>query len=147
MKIILKTNVSTDYEKVFEGFTLKLFKALKPPLTGLEVQRFDGCHTGDEVHLEVKVLGQKQTWISHITDFQHNSQEVYFIDEGHVLPPPLVYWKHKHRMIKRTQDKSTIVDEIEFKTHSRFLDTLLYPALYAQFRLRKPVYQRFFGKS
>lgn len=147
MKIILPTNVSTDYELVFEGFNLDLFKALKPPLTGLEVERFDGCSEGDEVHLEVSVFGQKQKWVSLITAFEKNDQEIYFIDEGHILPPPLAYWKHKHRIIKRTQEKSTIIDEIEFRTHSKALDALIYPALYAQFRLRKPVYQKFFGKA
>lgn len=146
MKINIATDVALDYEKVFEGFNLELFKALRPPLTGLEVERFDGCAPGDEVHLKIKTLGREQTWVSHITDFEHNSQEIYFIDRGHILPPPLAYWKHKHRIIKRTLDKSTIVDEIEFKTHSKILDSGLFPILYTQFRLRKPVYQKYFGK-
>jgi ligand-binding SRPBCC domain-containing protein len=147
MKIILATNVSTSYQQVFEGFDLKLFKALKPPLTGLEVKRFDGCSKGDEVHLEVSILGQKKKWVSLITEDQQNEQEIYFIDEGRVLPPPLAFWKHKHRIIRRTQDKSTIIDEIEFRTHSKVMDAIIYPALYAQFRLRKPVYRKFFGKA
>lgn len=147
MKIILKTNVSTSYQEVFKGFNLELFKALKPPFMGLEVKRFDGCSQGDEVHLEVGLLNQKQEWISHITKLEKNGQEIFFIDEGHKLPPPLAYWKHKHRIIKRTQEKSTLVDEIEFRTHSKILDSLIYPMLYAQFRLRGPVYRRFFGKA
>ena len=44
-------------------------------------------------------------------------------------------------------DGSTIVEDIHFSTNRRWLDVLIFPAMWAQFRLRGPVYRRFFGKA
>jgi ligand-binding SRPBCC domain-containing protein len=143
MRILIKTKLNKNYNEVFEGFNVDLFKALKPPLLGLDVTRFDGCKKGDEVHLRIKFGPISQSWVSHITEHGDDEQEHYFIDEGHVLPPPLKYWHHRHRVIK-DGDSSIIHDDIEFTSNNGFLDLVMYPALYIQFWLRKPAYKKFF---
>ena len=50
MKIIISTPIKNNYRDVFAQFNIELFKALKPPMIGLVVERFDGCKKGDEVH-------------------------------------------------------------------------------------------------
>ena len=145
MNILIKTRLSKNYKEVFKGFDLELFKALKPPLINLNVARFDGCKKGDEVHLEIGIGPLKQKWISHITDDFINEKECTFVDEGHILPPPLKDWKHTHRILNIDENICEIQDDINFSSGNSLLDFFLYPALYAQFALRIPVYKKFFN--
>ena len=145
MNILIKTRLSKNYKEVFKGFDLELFKALKPPLINLNVARFDGCKKGDEVHLEIGIGPLKQKWISHITDDFINKKECTFVDEGHILPPPLKDWKHTHRILNIDENTCEIQDDINFSSGNSLLDFFLYPALYAQFALRIPVYKKFFN--
>lgn len=143
MRILIKTKVRQEYRKIFQAFDINLFMKLKPPLVGLKVIRFDGCLKGDEVHIKVNILGFKQKWISLITSHGSNENEIYFIDEGMVLPPPLKHWKHKH-IIEKSIDSSIIIDDISYSTNYKMLDLLLFPALFVQFYYRKPVYKSLF---
>jgi ligand-binding SRPBCC domain-containing protein len=145
MKLKLETPVASSYKKVFERFDISLFEALKPPFINLTIDRFDGCSKGDEVHLQVGVGPLKQTWVSHITDSGETEDSLYFVDEGHVLPPPLKYWRHQH-IIKKIDDlSSVIIDDIEYSSGNQLLDRALYPVLYVQFALRGPIYKDTFG--
>lgn len=144
MRILIKTPLEQDFDTVFKGFDLELFKALKPPLIQLEVTRFDGCKKGDEVHLKIGLGFFSQKWISHITDHYDTLSEHTFIDEGHILPPPLKDWKHTHRVIKTGTNTCEIHDDIEFSSGYSILDLFMYPALWFQFWLRKPVYKKVF---
>ncbi len=144
MRITIKTKVKQEYKKVFQAFDINLFMKLKPPLIGLNVLRFDGCQQGDEVHVEINILGFKQKWVSLITSQHSDENEVYFIDEGVLLPKPLKYWKHMHK-IEKSIDSSIIIDDICYKSGSIFVDLLLFPAFYLQFFYRKPVYKSFFS--
>ena len=138
MKIKITTAIDKNYREVFALFNKKLFEALKPPVINLVVERFDGCKKGDEVHL--KVAGQR--WVSHITDYVENKDEIYFVDRGVIIPPPLKSWLHYHR-IERTGDNTcNIIDDIEYSSGNVFIDKLMYPALYAMFSMRKPIYKR-----
>lgn len=145
MQITIKTKAAQDYREVFQGFDIKLFMKLKPPLVGLNVLRFDGCSKGDIVQVEIRFLGLKQNWTSLITELVQNENEIYFIDEGTVLPKPLKYWKHKH-IIEKSVDSSIIIDDITYKTGSFLMDLLLFPVFFAQFFYRKPVYKSYFSK-
>ena len=136
MKILIKTHINKDYRSVFSQFNLKLFEALKPPLVSLKVERFDGCKKGDEVHL--KVSGQR--WVSHITELYEGEDEIYFIDVGAIIPPPLTSWKHIHRIERTGENKCNVVDDIEYSTGNKLLDKLIYPAIKAMFLLRRPIY-------
>ncbi len=142
MKFAIHTPIQNNYKDTFSKFNLDLFKALKPPLTSLIVERFDGCKKGDEVHLIVN--GQK--WVSHITDDFENDHELTFVDTGVVTPFPIVFWVHHHRILKKGLDSCEIVDDIEFKTPLYVLDLLLYFPFKIMFSLRKPVYKRELNK-
>lgn len=145
MRILIKTKLSKNFKAVHHGFDLNLFKALKPPLIGLEVKRFDGCLKGHEVHLEIGIGPLKQQWISLITDNIENDAECTFIDEGKVLPPPLKNWHHTHRILNIDGENCEIHDDIQYSSGNGLLDLLMYPALYFQFYLRRPVYQKYFS--
>lgn len=140
MQFKIKTTVEQDYQSVFMGFDKRLFLALNPPLMPLKLLRFDGCKTGDEVHLEL-AFGMK--WISLVTDFQEREDEIFFIDEGIQLPFFLTYWRHKHRIIKNGTG-TILIDDITYRSSSKIMDYLLFPFLWMQFKYRSPVYRRIF---
>jgi ligand-binding SRPBCC domain-containing protein len=144
LRFVLSTPVAKSINEVKDGFDLCIFKALKPPLISLDVERFDGCEAGGEIHLRIG-LGIKFKWISKIPEHNQNSQEWYFLDIGHQLPPPLRKWRHRHRVVKREAGGSFIVDDISFSSGSLPLDYLLYFPLKFQFMLRAPIYRRVFG--
>lgn len=138
MKIIIKTNISRNFREVFAKFNLDLFIHLKPPLVSLEVLRFDGCKKGDEVHL----LVSGKRWISHITDFYEDADQIYFVDMGFIIPAPLTSWKHIHRVERTGENTSQVIDDIEYTTGNPLIDKLIYPGIYAMFAMRKPIYKK-----
>jgi ligand-binding SRPBCC domain-containing protein len=143
MKILIKTKIEKNYQVLFSKFNVELFKALKPPLVNLDIERFDGCKKGDEIHLRMDVFGQlNQRWISLITSDFKSDYEINFVDEGALLPPPLVKWKHVHRIEKINETSSLIVDDIYFTSGNIIVDLAIYPALYLMFLYRKPIYKR-----
>ncbi len=146
MKIEIQTAVQQDYQQVWQGFTRELFLALAPPLTPINLLRFDGCNKGDEVHLEIDFGVSKQSWCSKITEQQTSADEIYFIDEGERLPFFLSKWKHKHRILKQKQG-SLIIDEIDFESFGGWGSFSLYPTLYFQFLYRQPIYRRWFAEN
>lgn len=147
MKLLLKTPIQNDLKTTFSLFNEDLFRALKPPLISLNVARFDGCKTGDEVHLEIGLGPVKQKWVSLITDDKEHDEVCFFIDEGKLLPPPLKYWKHIHRLVKVDNNNCMIEDDITFSSGNKFLDLLLYPIMYSQFAMRSPVYKKLLNRT
>ena len=128
------------------GFTRALFLALAPPFPRLHLRRFDGCRTGDVVEIELRTGLKTLPWTSLITeDGVLPDGTHYFVDEGQVLPPPLRSWRHRHLVRPGPAGGSVIVDDLEYRTAYRWLDALLYPALWAQFAWRRPIYRRWFG--
>tara|TARA_R110002020_G_scaffold353796_5_gene566641 strand:+ start:506 stop:940 length:435 start_codon:yes stop_codon:yes gene_type:complete len=144
MKIILSTKVNQDYIAVKNGFDETLFSKLNPPFPPVKLLRFDGSEKGDLVSLELNLLLFKQEWTSQITKNHTDEKEYYFVDEGVSLPFFLKRWEHKHRIIK-DGSHSIIRDEIEFEGSFGLLTLVLYPALYAQFAFRKPIYKKIFA--
>jgi ligand-binding SRPBCC domain-containing protein len=144
MKLRIRTSVHQSYRQVWAGFDRNLFLRLNPPFPPVQVLRFDGCHTGDEVHLELDFLLFRQTWKSKIVDQQMSAEEIYFVDEGFQLPFFLKYWRHRHRILRRGS-QAEIVDDIAFRTPFFLFDYLLYPVMYLQFAYRKPIYRKVFG--
>lgn len=141
MRINIRTQVEQNPKDVLAGFNLALFNALKPPMMPLKVLRFDGCETGDEVHLD---LGFGMKWIAKIIDHGEDSGSYFFVDQGIVLPFPLKSWNHQHKILKEGSG-SVVVDDIEFSSGYALLDLLLYPLLYSQFFWRKHIYTSCFG--
>jgi len=147
LKITLRTAVAQPPAQVMAGFTRALFVALAPPFPRLRVLRFDGCRTGDHVEIELNTLVKRLPWTSLIVDDgQLPDGTLYFVDEGQLLPPPLRYWRHQHLIQPGPNGSSVVVDALEYRTASPLLDALLYPAMWAQFAWRKPIYRRWFGK-
>ena len=143
MKILIETPIAKNFLEVFSLFNVKLFKALKPPLTDIDVIRFDGCAVGDEVHLQVKLLYLiKQNWKNKITSAHQNDHEASFTDEGLVIPTPMRSWKHVHTVRKVDDDHCVVVDDIDYTCGSEILDRMLYPVLWSMFKARGPVYIR-----
>lgn len=147
MKINLSTSVNQPFLKVKEGFTADLFKSLNPPFPPVKLLRFDGSSRGDIVSLELNFLLFKQVWTSEITEDETDEKEFYFIDEGIKLPFFLSFWRHKHRVVSQGLSQSLIIDEISYRSPALILDVLLFPVLYVQFAMRKPVYKKYFGKN
>jgi ligand-binding SRPBCC domain-containing protein len=145
MKILFKSDIKKSLPVVKAGFNRDLFLALSPPFPPFELVRFDGCLTGHEVHILLKTPGLLQKWVSLITDHQDSETEWFFIDEGRILPWPLSFWKHKHRVIKISDTESQIIDDIEFKTSPFWLAPFIYPALWLSFAIRPGRYRKFFG--
>ncbi|TGE14479.1 SRPBCC family protein [Hymenobacter elongatus] len=146
MHITLRTSVAQPPAQVLAGFTRELFLALAPPFPKLNLLRFDGCLRGDQVEIELVSGPLRQRWTSLITDHgQLPDGTLYFVDEAQTAPAPLRYWRHRHLMEPGPNGGSTIVDAIEFRTASKVLDALLYPAMWAQFAWRRPIYRRVFG--
>lgn len=144
MHLKLKTKVEQDFLTVKNGFNEKLFLSLNPPFPPVKLKKFEGCEKGDKVHLELNFIFFKQDWISEIT-FDNTSDKIFeFIDVGTQLPFFLKYWKHHHRVEKIGGNKSSIIDDIKFKSPFILLDFLLYPVLWLQFVYRKPIYKRVF---
>jgi len=146
MRIRIQTPVKESYTSVIQRFDRTLFEALTPPGARVELIRFDGSKLGDIVHIRLKLLGFLEAdWISDIIEDGITEEEAYFTDKGTQLPFFLASWKHRH-IVKKAENGSIIVDDIEFRTPNRILDYLLYPLLYGQFAYRKPIYRKFFGK-
>ena len=146
MRVVVRTFVSQAPAQVMAGFTRALFEALAPPFPKLRVLRFDGCRTGDKVEIELDTVVKRLPWTSLITDDGLRPDGThFFIDEGQVLPTPLRYWRHHHRIEPGPNGGSAIVDDLEYRTASWLLDAVLYPAMWTQFAWRRPVYRRWFN--
>jgi len=145
LKIVINTRVEKNFQLVFNKFNLDLFKALKPPVVKLDVERFDGCKKGDRVHLKLTTFGKVQHWESLITSDSRGDYEINFVDEGVLIPPPLKKWTHTHRVMKINETAALIVDEIEYHCANKVIDVMIYPALYSMFLFRVPVYKRVFA--
>lgn len=148
MHLYLRTHVVAAPAQVWQGFTRELFLALAPPFPPFRLRRFDGCRRGDEVHLELGTGPLCYPWTSLITDHGVLPDGThYFVDEGQQLPPPLRYWQHRHLMQPAPGGGSYIVEDLEYRTGSGLLDRLLWPAMWAQFAWRRPIYRRWFGRG
>lgn len=142
MRVLIETPIPKNFREVFSQFNRELFVKLKPPFINLVVERFDGCKKGHEVHLSISSGFSTNKWISLITDFHEDENEIYFIDKGTLIPPPIKTWTHKHSIKKISENECLVIDDIEFSTGNTLTDKIIYPALYAMFLLRKPIYKR-----
>ncbi len=145
MKIKIQTHVNQHYLEVKSGFNESLFKKLSPPFPPVRLIRFDGSSKGDLVTLELDFFVFKQKWTSKIVEDVTNDHEFYFIDQGIDLPFFLKSWQHKH-CIMQSGNGSIISDEISYEGPTGVFTYLLYPALYLQFWMRKPIYRKIFKK-
>ena len=142
----ITTNVDSSYLVVANRFDITLFENLAPAFPKIKVLRFDGCHKGNEVHIEMNLFITKQYWNALVIEQSKSADEWYFVDKGIVLPFPLRFWQHRHIIKRQENDTSNIIDAIEYKTGFLILDFLMLPFFYAQFAARKPIYKKYFSK-
>ncbi|NBX76892.1 MAG: hypothetical protein EBQ92_10095 [Proteobacteria bacterium] len=145
MRLYFEAEVKSPVLDVKKRFNQELFLKLKPPFMSLELERFDGCERGDEVHLKMGLPGFLQNWVSHITDSSQTESAWEFIDEGKELPHPFTYWKHIHRVEKINETSSRISDSINYRCQSPLLEKLLWGPLWLSFSIRPRVYREVFG--
>ena len=141
MKLLFTTPIDQPFEKIRERFNQNLFTYLAPPFLPVKILRFDGIKKNDEIHLK---LGPGQHWISLITLEATTDKGWSFIDEGKVLPWPLIFWKHHHRVDRISETSSQIVDDIEFECRPKVLGPLIRPILWSVFAVRPRRYQQYF---
>ena len=148
MHLLLHTRVAQPPARVLAGFNRSLFEQLAPPFPKTNLLRFDGSHPGDVVDMELVVGPKRWRWTSLIVDEGELPDGTrYFVDEGQQLPAPLRFWRHRHLVAPDARGAgSVITEDITYRTGSRVLDVLLYPAMWAQFSWRKPTYRRVFGR-
>lgn len=147
MRLLLRTPVAQPPAAVWAGFTRQLFLDLAPPLPQMRLLRFDGCHRGDEVHIELHLgplrLGRWDSLITAHGELPDGGR--YFVDEGQRLPGPLRFWRHRHLLEAGPAGGCVIVEDLEYRTPLRLLDWLAYPFMWATFAWRRPIYRRYFG--
>lgn len=144
MKLLFETPIHLPYEKVRDQFDSRLFTFISPESIPFNLKRFDGCKLGDEIHIELGPAFYKQKWVSVITQEETNLKGWSFTDEGKVLPWPLTYWKHQHRVDKISATECMIVDDIHYECSSSVLTFLMEPFLWSVFSIRPSRYQKFF---
>ncbi len=144
MRLLFRTPIKKDILFIKEKFTRELFLFLTPPWARVEIKQFDGCKKGDEIHVTIHQTGLTQEWVSLITSEVLTDDEWCFIDEGKLLPWPMTYWKHRHRVLKMSNGDSEIVDDINFECSSKWLNYPTYAVVYAVFAVRPSRYKKFF---
>lgn len=144
MKILFETPINLPFEKVRDRFTQDLFIHLAPPCIPFRLKKFDGCKVGDQVKIELGSWPFIQTWVSDITFEETNEKGWSFIDEGKVLPWPLSYWKHHHRVEKISDSECLIIDDIEYDCHLSTLTLFIKPFLWSIFAIRPKRYKEYF---
>lgn len=144
MKLLFKSPVPLPVQKVKDSFNRELFIRLAPPLIPFKLERFDGCVKGNEVHILLGLKPFQQHWVSLITYDGENESGWSFIDEGKVLPWPLSYWKHHHRVDRVSDSSSLILDDIEYRCSPALLSIFMKPFLWSVFAIRPRRYASFF---
>jgi ligand-binding SRPBCC domain-containing protein len=144
MNLFFRTPLSQPVKAVAKKFDRELFDFLTPAWASVKTVRFDGCKTGDEIHLELKVAGLPQKWVSVVTETKDEPQEWSFVDEGKVLPWPLKGWRHHHKIVRTSDFRSEIIDDITYECASPVLEKLIYPMMWATFSMRPGRYKKYF---
>ena len=145
MNIKVKTSVNAEGSFIIRHFNRDLFEKLNPPFPKVKLIRFDGSKKGDVVALELNFIFFKQRWESLITDDGEDESSHYFIDIGVKLPFFLSEWTHRH-IIKKTDNGSLIVDDINFRSYNLIFTFLMAPLIYFQMVFRKPIYRSYFNR-
>lgn len=148
MRFQILTKVRGDHRSVFLKFDQSLLLKLTPPGMKMELIRFQEPDAPNgSIQLRVTILGIiRQDWENVFSHYELGPEECHFVDEGKVLPFPMRLWRHDHRVLADGPDHAIINDDITFKTTFLLMDWLLFPILWLQFRYRRPIYRRIFGK-
>ncbi|WP_280768351.1 SRPBCC family protein [Salipaludibacillus daqingensis] len=69
---------------------------------------------GASVHLQLNFFVVKLQWKGKITEVV---EQAYFIDEGESLPFPFKSWKHVHAFKKVNEEKTKMIDRVEYEAY------------------------------
>jgi ligand-binding SRPBCC domain-containing protein len=144
MKIRLHSIVNCSFETVSGDFGRELFEYLLPPGLIAKLIRYDGSKPGNIIHIQFNFPFPSH-WVSIITDETKDNKKYVFVDEGKRLPFGLKKWKHIHSVIKRDDNTTEIIDDMNFETSSKILNFLAYPVLFLSFFSRKWQYKKYFS--
>jgi len=139
----IQTKIGASMSFVWSQFNEELLKKISPPFPKVNIQRFDGCKTGDLVILEINLIFTHVIWSSEITYTNQDSNQSVFIDEGIKVPFGITLWKHEHSIIKIDEGQCYIQDFVTYKTSNVFLDMILFPFLWGMIFYRKPFYLKY----
>lgn len=141
IKIInIRTKVYGTPRGILAKFTLELLLKLTPPLINVEVNQFDGNKKNSEVHIISSLFGNYQNWKNLITEDFESDDECYFVDEAIEMPFPFTSWIHTHKIRRIDEKRSYIQDHIKYSCQYKFLESIIYPAIFALMYYRKPIY-------
>lgn len=87
----------------------------------------------------------RQEWKNEFSDHEVSDERCHFVDTGMVVPFPIRQWRHDHR-VESQGDHTVIVDDVTFRTRWWLIDAFLIPFIWLQFRYRRPIYRRVFGR-
>ena len=144
MKLEFKTPLKRSFQDIQSGFDINLFTILSKGLMPFAIKRFDGCKKNDEIHINIGIPPIHFRWVSLVTFDETNASGWSFIDEGKVLPWPLIYWQHHHRVDRISEHESIIVDSIQYECSPKFLGRLIWPVMWIVFSVRPDRYRQYF---
>ncbi len=149
MRFQILTRVQGSHRDVFLKFDHSLLTQLTPPGIRMELLHAqEPSEPGAYIQLRVTILGIiRQNWENAFSHYALGELECHFVDEGRVMPFPIRYWRHDHRVLADGAHHAIINDDVTFKTGFFLLDWIMYPILWMQFRFRQPIYRRVFGKG
>ena len=111
MKVTHASTVLASAEFTYDWHTRDgAFERLKPPWEALQVLGADGAFEHRSVHLKLKRFGVPIYWTSHHKDVIPGRQ---FVDEQ--VKGPFKYWRHAHIFQPLSDDRTKLIDEIDFK--------------------------------
>jgi ligand-binding SRPBCC domain-containing protein len=111
IKFINKFIINEDIEKVWEFYTdIRHLEIITPKKLNLKIIKSTNQKIilGQETIISAKIIIIQSTWHSKITLFQ----QYEYIDE--MLEGPLKKWKHTHTFKRINENKTEIIDKVEF---------------------------------
>jgi hypothetical protein len=143
MKITFKTLINKDFDIVVDGFNQNLFEYLMPLYCFPVLKRYDGQQHGDMVHLSFRLPGIND-WKVVVKEAGKTDKLFWIVHRGLVMPFALAFWQHSIRVVSLKQNKTAIIDQIEFNSKWKILNPLNYLILFFIFFPRKIFYKSYY---
>lgn len=147
MQFTFITQVDTDIHQVSEKFNRELLLKLNPPFVKMNLIRYDGQITGDQLSFQIGIGPLQQQWDGIITAHRYTKRNWLFRDEGLTLPHPLKTWKHTHALKAKNDHSTIIIDRLKFEGKNRFFTAVLCLPFILMFWMRKPLYKKYLHHS
>ena len=111
MKITHASTVLAPAEFIYDWHTRDgAFDRLLPPWEKVQLLGVDGAFDHRSVHIKMKRFGAPIYWTAHHKDIIPGRQ---FVDEQ--VKGPFKFWRHHHGFQPLADDRTKVVDDVEFK--------------------------------